>query len=520
MSARPPRRRLHARVFLVLLAAYLSFFALPAFKSIRDDPVVERERELTRDDARTLIAEPSTDDRDVPVASEPVDDAPRAQSPQAPSHASTPTKAAWGGRKRSTRALKLSEFAPREHFEGAGDVVKWGQDFFVESARKCHDECVRLKDKGCTTWVWCADANGCLGQKHKSCWLKKQAKPQSMQGTKAKSNPWTSGSIYEQDDARGDPDPKRKFHVVMTTNKAVYQGWQARVMYYHYKKQKALQGPNGQMGGFTRVLHDDSDGLEEEIPTCRVDRLEDELGFVVLSRPYAFIQFFKKCPPIEEEFILMAEPDHVYIKPLPNLMRGDTPAAFPFFYIVPKDKPEIVKRFLPGIKDEEIPNIDGIGSSPVFIRKDDLERLAPEWASMSVALQKDKEAKDAWGWVIEMYGYTLAAYKLGIEHDMRPQLQSQPPWDKEIGDFLSIHFTYGMDYDLQGKFTPGKVGAWRFDKRSYQNAYPPKNIPSPPEGTDNDLVRLFIDAVNEASANLPDWGKWGSDVIIADKFTR
>ena len=216
----------------------------------------------------------------------------------------------------------------------------------------------------------------------------------------------------------------------------------------------------------------------------------------------------------------MAEPDHVYIKPLPNLMRGDTPAAFPFFYIVPKDKPEIVKRFLPGIKDEEIPNIDGIGSSPVFIRKDDLERLAPEWASMSVALQKDKEAKDAWGWVIEMYGYTLAAYKLGIEHDMRPQLQSQPPWDKEIGDFLSIHFTYGMDYDLQGKFTPGKVGAWRFDKRSYQNAYPPKNIPSPPEGTDNDLVRLIIDAVNEASANLPDWGKWGSDVIIADKFTR
>ena len=74
-------------------------------------------------------------------------------------------------------------------------------------------------------------------------------------------------------------------------------------------------------------------------------------------------------------------------------MRGDTPAAFPFFYIKPIERPDIVKRFLPGITDEEIGEIDTIGSSPVFIRKDDLERLAPEWAEMSVALQKDPEAK-------------------------------------------------------------------------------------------------------------------------------
>ena len=194
-------------------------------------------------------------------------------------------------------------------------------------------------------------------------------------------------------------------------------------MYYHFLKQKAAQGPKGQMGGFTRVLHDDSDGLEDEIPTCRVDRLKDELGFVVLSRPFAFKQFFEKCPAIEEEFILMAEPDHMYIKPVPNLMRGDTPAAFPFFYIKPIDRPDIVKRFLPGITDEEIGEIDTIGSSPVFIRKDDLERLAPEWAEMSVALQKDPEAKKAWGWVIEMLGYALASYKLGLRHDYRPQMQ-------------------------------------------------------------------------------------------------
>ena len=35
------------------------------------------------------------------------------------------------------------------------------------------------------------------------------------------------------------------------------------------------------MGGFTRVLHDKADKLVDEIPTCVVDRLDNEMGFVV-----------------------------------------------------------------------------------------------------------------------------------------------------------------------------------------------------------------------------------------------
>jgi hypothetical protein len=31
----------------------------------------------------------------------------------------------------------------------------------------------------------------------------------------------------------------------------------------------------------------------------------------------------------------------------------------------------------------------------------------------------------------------------------------------------------------------------------------------------NDLVRALVDAVNEASAALPDWGKWGTENVIA-----
>lgn len=38
---------------------------------------------------------------------------------------------------------------------------------------------------------------------------------------------------------------------------------------------------------------------------------------------------------IEEEYVLMSEPDHIFLRPMPNYMRGDAPAAFPFFYIEP-----------------------------------------------------------------------------------------------------------------------------------------------------------------------------------------
>jgi hypothetical protein len=64
----------------------------------------------------------------------------------------------------------------------------------------------------------------------------------------------------------------------------------------------------------------------------------------------------------------MAEPDHVYIKPLPNLSRGGNPAAFPFFYITPAQHEKIVRKFYPEEKGP-VSNVDPIGNSPVIIKK-------------------------------------------------------------------------------------------------------------------------------------------------------
>ena len=62
-----------------------------------------------------------------------------------------------------------------------------------------------------------------------------------------------------------------------------------------------------------------------------------------------------------------------------------------------------------------------------------------------------------------------------------------------------------MDYALNGTFTPGKFGQWRFDKRTYQNGIPPRDLLAPPEKSDNELVKLLIACINEASKNIDTW---------------
>lgn len=167
------------------------------------------------------------------------------------------------------------------------------------------------------------------------------------------------------------------------------------------------------------------------------------------------------------------------------LQTGNKPAAFPFFYINPKDHKELVRRYLDpllgSITDEEIEAMDPIGNSPNFISKSDLRKLAPLWANFTVRMKTDPDCDKAWGWVLEMYAYTVAAKGVGVSHDLFPKLAAQPPWDTKLTGFYILHYTYGNDYTMDGVFTPGKIGAWRFDKRSYMGSAPPKNLTLPPK---------------------------------------
>ncbi|KAL0435330.1 UNVERIFIED_CONTAM: Hydroxyproline O-arabinosyltransferase RDN2 [Sesamum radiatum] len=260
--------------------------------------------------------------------------------------------------------------------------------------------------------------------------------------------------VSRPDELRGAGGPK--FHVALTATDAPYSKWQCRIMYYWYKKMKDV--PGSDMG----------DPLPEGL-----DR-----GYIVLNRPWAFVQWLEKAT-IEEEYILMAEPDHIFVNPLPNLAHGDHPAAFPFFYIKPAENEKIMRKYYP----EEmgpVTNVDPIGNSPVIIKKSILEKIAPTWMNVSLRMKDDPETDKAFGWVLEMYGYAVASALHGVRHILR------------------------KDFMLQGELTYGKIGEWRFDKRSHLRGPPPRNLSLPPPGVPESVVRL-VKAVNEASANIPNW---------------
>ncbi|KAL3905049.1 MAG: hypothetical protein SGPRY_011057, partial [Prymnesium sp.] len=69
------------------------------------------------------------------------------------------------------------------------------------------------------------------------------------------------------------------------------------------------------------------------------------------------------------------------------------------------------------------------------------------------------QADAAFGWVLEMWGYTLAANRLAIRHTVWNELQAEPSalWHKELeSDPRIYHYTFGLEYTLDG--IPGTHG--------------------------------------------------------------
>ena len=144
MRATKPRRRGLARVVALGLCASVLFLAYPIVKSPSSSAPSD---ETTRDDAFDVHHHrPALDDA-API----VDDAAtreKRRTTEIPTSRSTTAGRATRPRAKRVETLEMSAFAPKEHFEADGDVVKWGENFFVDTAEKCHDACVELKKKG------------------------------------------------------------------------------------------------------------------------------------------------------------------------------------------------------------------------------------------------------------------------------------------------------------------------------------------------------------------------------------
>ncbi|KAJ9512188.1 hypothetical protein QJQ45_012658 [Haematococcus lacustris] len=359
----------------------------------------------------------------------------------------------------------------------------------------------------------------------------------------------------------------RQYHVI-TSAQGFGNHWQARIHYWWYQRQRQLCQAQGQcdMGGFTRLLHSgEADDLMDEVPTVVVRPIPKEAipggdtSYVVLNRPYAFMQWLATAS-VPERYILMCEGDHLFLRPLPNLMQGEVSAAALFSYIVPKQYPDIVRSFIGNVSDAELAEVPQIGNSPTFISVRDFRKLAPVWYNTTMDIFKDETAHktqrhqrqrkhlvtpsqgscslcrksivnilrdrphpcwcgggaQAWNWVLEMYGYSLATVRAGLHKGLTTSvnLLAHPPFDTSEQasngqPFYILHLTYPMRYNKTGDVVNSELQSiWTFDKRVYQESVPPRGLALPPPVVKNDFARLIINMLNEATNAIPCWDEY------------
>ena len=221
---------------------------------------------------------------------------------------------------------------------------------------------------------------------------------------------------------------------------------------------------------------------------------------------------------ITEEYVLIAETDHIFMTEPPNRATPTVPACFPFGYMnakAPELKP-VVARF---VDDPEA--VDPCGPSPVLIHVDLLRRLTPEWLKLSFELKRDAEANKIFGWVLEMWGYTMASHRLGIKHLVWPNFQTEPSalWHTNLDGKPHIyHYTFGLEFTSDG-LPVTTIGDWSLDKRHYMSAYPPRQLEPPPACAGKAAATLHA-LFNEASGNISDWPAGNPDPAAGVRGTR
>jgi hypothetical protein len=131
---------------------------------------------------------------------------------------------------------------------------------------------------------------------------------------------------------------------------------------YHTYKMVRSSNPSGPMGGYTRLLHcGRPDDIHHLVPTLLVAPLPPGLdrGYGPMHRPWAFSQWLSRAH-IPEEFIFMAEPDHVFLAQPPLVATAESPAAYPFWYVdcrQPQYKKHCITFLKQGVSVDHVPTV-------------------------------------------------------------------------------------------------------------------------------------------------------------------
>jgi hypothetical protein len=73
-----------------------------------------------------------------------------------------------------------------------------------------------------------------------------------------------------------------------------------------------------------------------------------------------------------------------------------------------------------------------VGNSPVQLHKDHLRGVVESWYNLSMALKADPTADKAFGWILDMYAFSIASAQTEggpIQYEIHRELMAQPPFD-------------------------------------------------------------------------------------------
>ena len=217
------------------------------------------------------------------------------------------------------------------------------------------------------------------------------------------------------------------------------------------------------------------------------------------------------------------------MKPLPNLATHDVAAAHSFGYMHASSRHDhVVKLCWP---DGDHTTLSPVGPSPVIISLANLQKVAQtsldssaraipvhtprnssflysqvaqKWLDCSYTLRGSPEpAKIIQDWVLEMWGWSIAAASVGVKHKIVPSFQIEPnAYARTAEDFHTkayiFHYTYGIEYKLDGNPQGyNTIGEWSLDKRHFNDLSPAYPLPPPPEKA-NAAAFWLHNAWNEA----------------------
>eukprot|EP00966_Prymnesium_polylepis_P050375 1166065-Prymnesium_polylepis.1 len=73
-----------------------------------------------------------------------------------------------------------------------------------------------------------------------------------------------------------------------------------------------------------------------------------------------------------------------------------------------------------------VSKVQQVGPSPVLLSMKALDAIIQDWLDLSFALKRDPEADAEFNWMLEMWGYSIAAAKHDVRHELPDSLQLEP----------------------------------------------------------------------------------------------